>query len=231
MRTPLVNAITLVAAVITMTAFAHTPANAHASTTHASATIVTRALAAQAGDSISKAADLSRTDGSQSSKVWVVEISDLQCPFCKNWHETVYPKLRDEFIKTGKIRFAYINFPLSQHKNAFAAATAAMCAGAQNKFWPLHDALFNTQDKWENLADPSSYFESLAAKAGVDIPQWKSCLPSTSIHALIDADRDRALHAGVESTPSFIIAGKLIDGAMPWNDMRKAVNDALANTK
>jgi protein-disulfide isomerase len=183
-----------------------------------------------AGDSLSRAADLARIDGSPSSKVWVVEVSDMQCPFCQKWHEQVYPKLRDEFIKPGKIRFAYINFPLAQHKHAFVAATAAMCAGVQSKdkFWAMHDAIFQTQAKWENLPSASDHFESLAVKAGVNIPTWKTCLQAESISSLIEADIDRAKTAGVQSTPSFIVAGRLIEGATPWEEMRKAINDAIA---
>jgi protein-disulfide isomerase len=223
MRTPIVNAISLLAlaGVVTVAAaFRHAPV-------HASA-YAAIPVPAQAGDSLSTAADANRTDGSATSKVWVVEISDLQCPFCKRWHDEVFPKVRDEYIKTGKIRFAYVNFPLSQHQNAFQAATAAMCGSAQGKFWQMHDALFSTQEKWEGLSNPSAYFESLASKAGMNMPRWKSCLSAPSIKALIEADRDRAQRAGVQSTPSFIIANKLIDGAMPWNDMKKAIDNALA---
>jgi len=235
MRTPIVNAITLAAAIVTLAATASSAdarATSPSTSVHYDASVSALTLAQETqGDSLSTAADMNRTDGSTTSKVWVVEISDLQCPFCKQWHDTVFPKLRDEFIKPGKIRFAYVNFPLSQHKNAMAAATSAMCASAQGKFWAMHDGLFSTQEKWEGLSDPSAYFEGLATKAGVDIPKYKACLGSTSIRALIEADRDRAQRAGVQSTPSFIIANKLIDGAMPWNDMRKAVNDALAAAK
>jgi protein-disulfide isomerase len=178
-------------------------------------------------DSITRLADLGRVQGNPSAKVWVVEISDLQCPFCKEWHDETYSQLINEYVKTGKVRFAYINFPLSMHQNAMPAARAAMCASVQGKFWQMHDSLFATQDKWESLKDPTAYFTDLATKNGINIPNWKSCIASKSIQAIIDADKDRSKRAGVISTPSFLVGGRLISGAVPMNDLRKAIDKAL----
>lgn len=180
-----------------------------------------------ATDSITTKADLGRIQGSPSAKVWVVEISDFQCPYCKEWHDQTYPMVRDEFVKTGKIRLAYVNFPLSQHDHAMQAAQAAMCTAMQGKFWDMQDSLFVTQTQWEMLPNPAQFFESLATKVGVNIPQWRSCLGSKSIKDLIDADLDRARRAGVQSTPSFIVGGKLLEGARPPDAMRLAINQAL----
>lgn len=184
--------------------------------------------ARRAADSLTTRADLGRIDGSSSAKIWVVEISDFQCPYCKEWHDLTYPGIRDKFVKTGKIRLAYINFPLSQHRNALRAATAAMCASVQGKFWPMQDSLFTTQNLWGESGNPDATFEALAGKLGVNVPTWRSCLSSKSIHSLIEADMDRAKRAGVESTPSFIVGGRLIEGARPLDVMEKAINDALA---
>src|SRR5690606_33828878 len=79
-------------------------------------------------DSLTKLADAGRIAGSPSARVWIVEISDFQCPFCQKWHTEVFPKIEEEFIKTGKIRFAFLNFPLSHHANSRQAAMSAMCA-------------------------------------------------------------------------------------------------------
>ncbi len=151
----------------------------------------------------------------------------MQCPYCKEWHANTYPKLYDEFIKTGKIRFAYINFPLSMHKNAAPASRAAMCAGVQGKFWEMQDAIFASQNKWEGLADPTAYFEGLVKGTGINIESWKSCIESRSIQSMIDADYARAKKQGVRSTPSFIVGGRLVEGAVPIEDMRKMINAAL----
>lgn len=206
-------------------------ADAPAVNASASATEATEGSASEAAtvqnDSITRAADLGRVQGNASAPIWVIEISDLQCPFCKEWHETTYPKVRDEFIKTGKVRFAYFNFPLSGHKNAMPAARAAMCASVQNKFWEMQDAIFDSQKQWEGSNTPETLFEGLAKNVGLDVSGWKSCIASKSIQSLIDADRARVKQQGVGSTPSFMIDGRLVEGMVPFEDMRARINAAI----
>ena len=182
-------------------------------------------------DSDDVKADLARIQGSPTAKVWVIEVSDFQCPFCRQWHEETYQKLRDEFVRTGKVRLAYVNFPLAQHKYALPAAEAAMCAGAQGKFWEMHDALFANQPKWEALPSPAPFFESLARAAGVDVARWRRCVESGKMKPLILADQDRARIAGAASTPSFMIGDKLLVGAQPIENFRSAIDSALAKNK
>jgi protein-disulfide isomerase len=222
MRTPFVNGLALLALVAVSTG-----ACSHADGRDQNSAAKTNAGA----DSLTTKADLGRIDGSSSAKVWVVEISDFQCPYCKEWHDKTYPVVRDEFVKTGKIRLAYVNLPLSQHQHSMEAATAAMCASVQGKFWMMQDSLFTTQNTWGETANAAPLLESMAAKTGVNIPTWKSCLASKSIHDLIQADMDRAKRAGVISTPSFIVGGKLLEGARPPDVMRQAINEALGVKK
>ena len=115
-------------------------------TTTRTDTATVPAALAQPADSDAVRADLARIQGSPTAPVWVIEVSDFQCPYCKQWHDQTYKKLRDEFVNTGKVRLAYVNFPLAQHAHAGPAAEGAMCASAQGKFWEMHDALFTTQE-------------------------------------------------------------------------------------
>jgi len=177
---------------------------------------------------LERKADHARIEGSDSASVWVVEISDFQCPFCKEWHDETYAAVKRDYVDSGKIRFAYINFPLPEHRNAWPAAEAAMCAAAQSKFWPMHDALFATQKSWETLSDPSSYLDSLAVSIGADSAAYHSCVSKHEMRALIQADVDRATSSGVNSTPSFNIGGEMIAGAQPTEVFRKAIDSALA---
>jgi protein-disulfide isomerase len=198
-------------------------------TTPNNATLVSAAAAAKDSDGIK--ADLARIQGSPGAPVWVIEVSDFQCPFCKQWHDETYPVLRDEFVRTGKVRLAYVNYPLAQHQYAWPAAESAMCAGAQGKFWEMHDALFNTQSKWEALPAPASFFDSLAHAQGVDTARWRQCIQSGKMKSWIQADHDRAQSAGAESTPSFMIGDKLLVGAQPIAAIRSAIDSALAKGK
>ena len=176
-------------------------------------------------------ADLARIQGSSSAPVWVIEVSDFQCPFCKQWHDQTYPMLRDQYVKTGKVRLAYVNFPLAMHAHAMPAAEAAMCAGAQDKFWPMHDALFSTQTRWETLDAPGPVFDSLAQTTGVDMTHWRDCVSTGKMRPLIDADHDRASRAGASATPSFMIGNKLLTGAQPLDELRKAIDSAMVQNR
>jgi len=176
-------------------------------------------------------ADLARIQGSPTAPIWVIEVSDFQCPYCKQWHEQTYQQLRDEFVRTGKVRLAYINFPLAQHIHARPAAEAAMCAGAQGKFWEMHDALFTSQAKWEALRSSASYFESLARDTGVDVARWRQCFASGKMKAWIQADHDRAQAAGAASTPTFMIGDMILVGAQPIENLRVAIDSALAKSR
>ena len=132
-------------------------------------------------------------------------------------------------MQTGKVRLAYLNYPIpSLHPNARAASEAAMCASVQGKFWELHSALFTTQKMWAKLPDPGVFFDSLAAQAGVQPAAWRSCMSSHASIPLIDADRERSAKSGVQSTPTFFIGDRMIMGAYPVDSFRVILNAALA---
>ena len=183
-------------------------------------------------DSVSTAADRGRIRGSATAPIWLVEVSDFQCPYCKQWHEQSFATIDREYVQTGKVRLAYMNFPLSSiHKNARAASEAAMCASVQGKFWPLHDALFVTQARWSGEANPMAVFDSLSVAAGVNAAAWQKCMTSHATLPLIDADHDRSSSAGVQSTPTFFIGDRMLEGAYPVDSFRVAIEAAIAKAR
>lgn len=192
---------------------------------------VTPASAGMSGltDSTSARADRGRIRGAATAPLWVVEVSDFQCPYCKQWHDETYAALDKEFVQTGKIRLAYLNYPIASiHPNARAASEAAMCASVQGKFWELHSSLFVTQAQWAKLPDPAGHFDGLAVAAGVDAPTWRNCMASHATVPLIEADMERSKQSGVQSTPTFFIGDRLMLGAYPVDSFRVAINAALA---
>ena len=184
-------------------------------------------VAAAPPDSNITRADLARIQGSPNAPLWVIEVSDFQCPYCKQWHDQTYNAFLDAYVKTGKVRLAYVNFPLGSHAYAWPAAESAMCAGAQNKFWPMHDSLFASQGRWERLPDPAPVFDSLARSNGVEMQSWRDCIKSGKMKPLIQADHDRAERAGANATPSFMIGDQLLTGAQPLSDMQRVIDSAL----
>jgi protein-disulfide isomerase len=207
---------------------ASTPGNA-GSVTRTDTTVARPAAAAP--DSNITRADLARIQGSPNAPLWVIEVSDFQCPYCKQWHDQTYATFRNEYVKTGKIRLAYVNFPLNSHRYAWPSAESAMCAGAQGKFWEMHDALFETQHQWEAMPSPEILFDSLARASGIDIPKWRECVTSGKMKPLIQADHDRASKAGAEATPSFMIGDQILAGAQPIDVLRRAIDSALVKAK
>lgn len=174
-------------------------------------------------------ADSGRILGSDQAKVWVVIFSDFQCPYCKAWHDQVDEVLRRDYVNAGKVKVAFMNFPLASiHKNAVAAADAAMCAASQRKFWAMHDALFASQEQWAQKEDPAAAFEAAAQKAGADVPQLKACVAARKSRPLVEADASRGMRAGVQSTPSFFVGDTAVAGAMSAADFRKILDQQLA---
>ena len=163
--------------------------------------------------------------GDSSATLWVVMASDFQCPYCKQWHDAAFQSIVRDYVNAHKVRLAFLNMPLSMHPNAMPAAEAAMCAAVQNKFWPVHEALFASQPQWEGLANPSTKFDSIVTAAGVNTAQWRDCMSNHRTLALIQADRDRARQAGVRSKPTFFIGSKALEGSDA--DVRGAIDGAL----
>jgi protein-disulfide isomerase len=227
----------LAALLVAATAFAacsrsETPAASAHQVTASAGDVAPPIEAAGYEDTVSALADKARIRGAASAPVWLVEVSDFQCPFCKQWHDESFAKLDAEYVKTGKVRMAYLNFPLSRiHPNAQAAAEAAMCAGVQGKFWELHESLFGTQKRWAELKSPMAVFDSLARAAGVDQKRWCSCMTTHATAKIIAADRDRSGRAGVESTPTFFVGDRALAGAYPVDTFRVAIDQALAKLK
>ena len=105
-----------------------------------------------------------RIRGSATAPVTVYEMSDFQCPYCRRFALETFPTLDSAYIVTGKVRWAFVNFPLtSVHDNALGAAELAVCAAQQKSFWRVHDLLYRHQDVWAPLKEPGAFFLSLAA--------------------------------------------------------------------
>ena len=162
-----------------------------------------------------------RSKGRPGAPVTVYEMADFQCPACRSFALETMPVLDREYVRSGKVRFVFIHFPLSQiHPNAVAAAEVAMCAARQGKFWDMHDVLFLRQPVWGPLPQPGPYLLALADSAGVTREPLVACVTSGATRSEIQADAQRAVRAGAKSTPTFYIEGGLLVGAWPVDTYR-----------
>lgn len=143
--------------------------------------------------------------GNPDSDLEIVEYADYQCPACG----AAYPVLKEMMRKyENNIKFVFRNFPLAEsHQYARPAAIAAEAASVQNKFWEMHDAIYeNQQDLNEN------FLLELAEKLNLDVDQFKTDYQKSELADKVDYDFESGLMSGVNGTPSFFVNGKKFDG-------------------
>ena len=170
----------------------------------------------------------SRTKGSATAPVTVYEMSDFQCPYCRRFAVETFPTLQREYIATGKVRWVFVNYPLtSLHPNAVPAAEVAVCAGRQNAFWPVHDLLFRHQETWAPLKEPAPFFLSLADSAKLDKPALLECVRAPGTRAEVQSEAEGSERSGATSTPTFYIEGGLLAGAHPVAVFRQVLDSIV----
>lgn len=172
-----------------------------------------------------------RAKGRPDAPVTLFEMSDFQCPYCREFALETMPVLERQYVATGKVRFVFINFPLVRtHAHAFVAAEVAMCAAAQDRFWQMHDLLFERQPVWAAQSDPVPYLTALADSAGVVPADFARCMADKAVDPIIQADAAAAARTGAHSTPTFYIEGGLLEGAAPLSVFRMVI-DSVYRTK
>lgn len=147
-------------------------------------------------------------EGSPSTGVKLVEYGDYECPYCQQFAPTVQA-VAAEF--KDQIQFQFRNFPLvNVHQNALAAARAAEAAAVQNKFWEMHDALYQPSNwqVWTTASDPTTYFTQYAQGLGLNVAQFKTDFASSHINDLIQADMAEGTKLNIQGTPTFFLDGK-----------------------
>lgn len=166
--------------------------------------------------------------GTSSTGVTVVEYGDFQCPYCEEYAPVV-SQVQQEF--NDKVSFQFRNFPLvNVHANAFAAARSAEAAGLQNKYWEMHEALYNYSNwiVWTKASDPTPYFNQYAEQIGANVAQFKTDFVSSKVNDLINADTDAGNKLGIQGTPTFFINGKQVTIAAKVADFEKVLNAEIA---
>lgn len=158
--------------------------------------------------------------GPATARVTIVEFADLQCPYCR---AAVYPVRQLLAAYPNDVRLVFRHFPItSVHPLAETLANASMCAHDQGKFWPLHDRLYQAQDSlsYDTLI-------SLARSVGIDIDRMERCMKSGTFANAIKQDFTDAVALGGRGTPTWIVNGEKIEGALPFETWKTLVEDLL----
>lgn len=169
--------------------------------------------------------------GKDVAKVAIIEFTDYQCSFCRRHKEQTLPKLKENYIDTGKVQYVLRDFPLNFHKQAQSAAIAANCAGEQGAYWSMHEKLFDRSTQ----ASKNSYLQ-LAENMKLDMDKYASCLDDPAQVTEVNKDLKYGEQIGVNGTPAFFIGkikngqvvnAQFISGARPYSSFSKVIDSML----
>lgn len=139
--------------------------------------------------------------GEQNATVTLIEYSDYQCPFCSRHYRLVMPALVSEYVETGKLKYVMRENPIpSLHSNAFNASMAALCAGDQEKYWDMHNLLFDNQ-RALGVANIKKFAETLS----LDTVAFNECLDKGKYIKRVNDDIASGSKLGVKGTPGFVL--------------------------
>jgi protein-disulfide isomerase len=172
--------------------------------------------------------------GRDNASVVMVEYTDYQCPFCNSFTTTTFPLLKKEFVETGKMRFISRDYPLDFHQHALKAAQATHCAGEQEKFWQMKDALMSNYARLT-----PDLITSLARDVKLDVDKFQGCMESGRHVSGIKDGIAAANAIGINGTPSFVIGkvtgdqldGYLIVGSQPFSVFENLIKKVESGTE
>ena len=168
--------------------------------------------------------------GRADAPVTIIEVTDLQCPYCARFAMQTFPELRRNYIDTGKVRFASRDLPLPIHEFAIPAAVASRCAGEQGRFWEYRHALFAEQSRLG-----TGPYDEIARRFGLDLERFGACRKDGRQEANVRADLELARSQGIASTPTFVIGrmvgdafqGDAFSGAKPYPEFAARIEALL----
>jgi len=168
--------------------------------------------------------------GSPNAKVLIIEFGDYQCPSCRMFWKDIEPRLKKEYIDTGKVKLVFRDFPLMRsHPEALLAAMAVNCAGDQQKYWEYHDKVFREQyNKGDDVIrlKPAD-LKKWAKDIKLDPAAFDQCLDSEKYKSEVLKDEADGEAAGVQGTPTFFINGRVMGGAQQYPEYRKVIEELL----
>jgi protein-disulfide isomerase len=163
--------------------------------------------------------------GSPDAKVTIVEYASLTCPHCQRFHLDTLPKLKAEFIDTGKAKLVYRDFPFDEA--GLRAAMMARCGGKE-KFYGYLGALFQGMDQWAREKDWKASLARIGKLGGMSQEAFDQCLADKALEtAILNKRLEGAQKFGVDSTPTFFINGEKVPGAYPFDHYAQIIKRKL----
>ncbi len=182
------------------------------------------------GESVNVSADDDPFLGKANAPVTMIEFSDFQCPFCRKFWREAFSQIKKNYIDSGQVKFVYRDFPIaSLHPAAEAAAYAGECAQEQGKFWQMHDKIFEEQDRQGQgtITFGVADLKNWAREIGLSEEEFNSCLDSQKYREEVQRDLEAGLAAGVAGTPTFYLNGRVVRGALEYEQFAKVIEEEL----
>jgi protein-disulfide isomerase len=168
--------------------------------------------------------------GKADAKVTIIEFGDYQCPLCRAFWRDTLPRIKKEYVDTGRVRIVFRDFPIQDiHPEATVTAMAAECAEDQGKYWEFHDKAFREQDRRGRdvvryrVADVKRW----ATEIGLEAAAFNECLDSERHKAEVQKDYKDGADIGMNGTPVFFINGRALVGAHPFATFQKIIEEEL----
>lgn len=166
-----------------------------------------------------------RSIGAADAKVQIIEYASLTCPHCAMFHKEILPKIKTNYVDTGKVRLTFRDFPLDQV--ALKAAVIAHCSGG-DRYFRFLDALFSSQDTWRRAKDPIGSIKQLARVGGLPEAEIDACLADPKMEeAVLKMSLEGQQKFNVSSTPTFVINGKSHSGVRDYDDFAGRIEPLL----
>ncbi|OAN48101.1 protein-disulfide isomerase [Paramagnetospirillum marisnigri] len=161
--------------------------------------------------------------GRADAPITIVEYASTTCGHCANFHKTTLPRLKTEWIETGKAKLIYRDFPTGPRGLSVGASMIAHCVG-DDRYFGLLGLIMDQQEKWMSAKNPLDELKKLAKLAGMGEDKVDECLKRQDLANALDARaKDAQEKLGIESTPSFVVGGKVLVGSQPFEELDKAL--------
>jgi protein-disulfide isomerase len=174
----------------------------------------------------SDAVVLEKSLGAADAPVVVAEYADFQCPYCKEFALGPEQQLRKDYVDQGRVRLVFRHFPFIGNESTWASE-ASECANEQGRFWDYHDKLFEEQGGENQGAFSQDNLKRFAAELGLDTQKFNECLDSGKYESQVQAAFNEARRRGVNSTPTILVNGKVIQNGSSYPVLQAAIEAAL----
>jgi protein-disulfide isomerase len=189
--------------------------------------LIGEALAQSAADVAKPVSLPDMAIGAANAKVTITEYASMTCPHCAAFNAEVFPKIKSEYIDTGKVRYIFREFPLDIKAAAGSMLSRCIANGDATRYFAVTDLLFRSQSDWV-MKNTTETLTRIGKQAGLSAPQVEACLKDQALLDKLVADQKYASEVlKVDSTPTFFINGEKMKGESPFEEFQKKINPLL----